>query len=511
MKRLYYDGSIIDTEDGKKYDWLLIDGKLIKDKGFKNDIPSDLSEDEKCSLHGSTLMPAIIDPHSHITSYAISSLQPSIENAESFDDIILTVSEFIKQNKPKETDFVVCSGYDHNMLKEQQHPKKELLDRKFPDTPIVLQHISGHMGVMNQRALDLLSINNDNNGLLLENDYISSIKRIPLPGTDAIKKAIVKAQNTYASFGIATAQEGMIAKEMIPILKMAENEGLFFMDILGYADLKDYEEIFSSFSECLNEYHSRIKIKGLKIFLDGSPQGKTAWLREAYEGERDGYNGFGTMSDEAVTDAFKTAIKLNKQLIAHCNGDAAADQLLKCACMAATADKIAALRPVVIHSQLLHPEIMPKLKEYGFILSFFPSHIYYWGETHVKNLGIERAERLSSLKSALNEGLIYTMHQDTPVLSPNLFKAMQSAILRKTKSGRLLGDKERLTALEALQAVTINAAYQYGEEHIKGSLREGKLADLVILNENPLETDPEKLDKIKVEATIKEGRYIYTA
>ena len=511
MKRLYYNGSIIDTEDGQKYDWLLIQDNLIKSKGFCNDMPKDLSEDEKYNLERKTLIPAIIDPHSHLTSYAISTLQPSLESTKCFDDIISVVSGFIKENNPKEDEFIVCSGYDQNVLKEEMHPSKELLNREFPNHPVVLQHISGHMGVMNQKALDLLNISNDNNGLLQENDYISSIKRIPLPGADAIKKAIVKAQNTYASFGIATAQEGMTAKEMIPIFKMAENEKLFFIDILGYADLKDYEQIFSSFSECLHEYHNRVKIQGLKIFLDGSPQGKTAWMREAYEGEKDGYNGFGTMSDEAVINAFKTALKLNKQLIAHCNGDAAADQILRCASLAATPEEIASLRPVVIHSQMLHPEIMPKLKEYGFILSFFPAHIYYWGETHVKNFGINRAHRLSSLKSASNEGLVYTIHQDTPVLAPNLFKAMQSAILRKTKDGRVLGESERLTPLEALQAVTINASYQYGEENIKGSLKEGKLADLAILEENPLEMDPERLDKIKVAATIKEGKYIYIA
>lgn len=511
MKRLYYNGSIIDTEDGRKYDWLLIQDKMIKAKGSMENMPKDIGEDEKYDLKGKTLIPALIDPHSHLTSYAISTLQPSLENTKSFDDIIAVVSKFIKETNPNENEFVVCAGYDQNSLKEEIHPTKELLNKEFPNYPVVLQHISGHMGVMNQKALDMLDISNDNNGLLQENDFISNIKRIPLPNADTIRKAIIKAQNTYASFGIATAQEGMIAKEMIPIFKMAENEKLFFIDILGYADLKDYEQIFSSFSECLSEYHNNVKIQGLKIFLDGSPQGKTAWMREAYEGEKDGYNGFGTMSDEAVTNAFKTALKLNKQLIAHCNGDAAADQILRCASLAGTPEQIAALRPVVIHSQLLHPEIMPKLKEYGFLLSFFPAHIYYWGETHIKNLGIKRAERLSSIKSALNEGLIYTIHQDTPVLAPNLFKAMQSAILRKTKEGKVLGEKEKITPLEALQAVTINAAYQYGEENIKGSLKEGKLADLAILEEDPLEIDPEKLENIKVVETIKEGNCIFSA
>ena len=365
------------------------------------------------------------------------------------------------------------------------------------------------MGVMSSKALEKLGITDDKDGLLQENDFISAVKRMPLPSKEILEKAIIKAQDTYASYGIATAQEGMIAKEMISIFKMAEEENLFFLDILGYADIKDRELIFSSFPLCENSYHNHLKLPGLKIFLDGSPQGRTAWMREPYEGEKDGYKGFGTMKDEDVISSFNIAIKEERQLIAHCNGDAAADQLLRCASMADNNEKLKELRPVVIHSQLLNPDIMPKLKEMGFLLSFFPSHIYYWGETHVKNFGIKRAERLSSIRSAKNAGLNFTLHQDTPVLPPNLFRAMQSSVVRKTESGRLLGEKECLTPLEALQAVTLNAAYQYNEENLKGSLEEGKYADIAILFENPLTTEAEHLADIKVFATYKEGRKIY--
>ena len=143
------------------------------------------------------------------------------------------------------------------------------------------------------------------------------------------------------------------------------------------------------------------------------------------------------------------------------------------------------------------------------IPSFFVAHVYHWGDIHIKNYGMERASRISLAKSAQDKGIIYTFHQDSPVIEPNMLETIWCAVNRITKNGVLLGNDERISPLDALKAVTKNAAYQYFEEDIKGTLKEGKLADLVILDKNILKVDPMKIKDIQVVETIKEGETIF--
>ena len=143
------------------------------------------------------------------------------------------------------------------------------------------------------------------------------------------------------------------------------------------------------------------------------------------------------------------------------------------------------------------------------IPSFFVEHVCQWGEIHRQNLGEERAARISPARSAIDCGLTITFHQDTPVLPPDMLHTIWCAVNRLTASGNLLGGEERISVLEALRAVTINAAYQYGEEDEKGTLEVGKLADLVILEQDPLAVNALSIKDIAVCATIKAGETLY--
>ena len=143
--------------------------------------------------------------------------------------------------------------------------------------------------------------------------------------------------------------------------------------------------------------------------------------------------------------------------------------------------------------------------------SYFVAHTYFWGNTHLKNLGQERATRISPAASTLKAGIPFTFHQDTPVLEPDMLRTVWCAVNRTAQSGRILGPGQRVTVEEALRAVTKNAAYQYFEEDRKGVIRQGMLADLTVLSENPLKTDPARLREIAVCETIREGETLYQA
>ena len=149
------------------------------------------------------------------------------------------------------------------------------------------------------------------------------------------------------------------------------------------------------------------------------------------------------------------------------------------------------------------------MKKIQMIPSFFIAHTFYWGDVHIENLGYQRASQISPAKTAFNQGLKVTFHNDSPVISCDLMKTIWCAVNRKTKSGIDLGKEETVTVYQALQAITINGEYMYHEENIKGSLVAGKKADLVILNQNPLKIEPLNLDKIRVVETIKDGQTVY--
>ena len=245
------------------------------------------------------------------------------------------------------------------------------------------------------------------------------------------------------------------------------------------------------------------------MFLDGSPQSRTAWMRTPYLGSED--RGYPTLTDRQVYGYAERAVKEGRQILAHCNGDAAAEQYLAALeQVKAGGLDLAAVRPVMIHAQLLGLDQIPRLASLGVIPSFFVAHVYHWGDTHIRNFGRERAGRISPARSAWEAGLPFTFHQDAPVIRPDMAETLWCAVCRRTRSGQLLGEEERIPVEEALKAVTIHGAYQYGEEREKGSLTPGKKADLVILDRNPMEAAPEELREIRVLETIKEGKTVFS-
>jgi predicted amidohydrolase YtcJ len=145
------------------------------------------------------------------------------------------------------------------------------------------------------------------------------------------------------------------------------------------------------------------------------------------------------------------------------------------------------------------------------IASLFPMHTFYWGDWYDQIIGPELAQQISPIKTALDKGLVVTSHTDAPVALPNLMQVMWATVNRTSRSGKVMGPDERLTPLEALKTFTLWGAYQHFEEKTKGSIEPGKLADLVILDRNPLTVDPATINQIRVLETIKEGQTVYVA
>ena len=323
-------------------------------------------------------------------------------------------------------------------------------------------------------------------------------------------QAYRKAQNIYASFGVTSIQEGMMTDELIPLYKKLTEENRLFLDVTGYAGVQSFDKYLKNFENSTGKFHDNFRLGGYKIFLDGSPQAKTAWMRKPYEGSSD-YFGYPTMSDEQVMSAVEKAFQTGFQILAHCNGDRAADQFIDC--IAACQKKgmnVEIIRPVMVHAQFLPTDRMEKVKQLGIIPSFFSAHAYYWGDVHLQNLGEERAKKLSPAHTAELCGIPFTIHRDSPVLDENVLDSIHIAVNRETKSGIVLGESERISVYQALKAHTVNAAYQYFYENVRGTLEAGKKADFVILSENPLTVNKKEINKIKVRYTVKNGNIVYS-
>lgn len=522
-RKLYYNGDIITMEDALYAEALLEENGRIAAVGRIEDW---MKEDaELIDLKGCTLMPAFLDAHSHFSGYAMSMIQVPLDEAYSFEDIKERIQQFIKENGVKPGEWVQAKGYDHNRLREKSHPDKELLDEAAPDNPLVIQHQSGHMGVFNTEGLKALAVDENTecpaggmfgrkdgklNGYMEEAAFVQYLQKLPMPSMEKLAQAFIKVQDSYASYGITTVQEGLMMEQMAGLYEYLIQKEMLKLDVTAYLDVRKPDGLLAEFKDYFGKYRGHFKIGGYKVMLDGSPQGRTAWMKEPYRSGEEGYKGYPVYTDEELEQIVQRAYREGRQLLAHCNGDAASQQYIDAYEKAVESVKEKKeIRPVIIHAQLMDEGQIEKAASLSMIASFFIAHIWHWGDTHIQNFGKQRADKISMARTALDKGLCFTFHQDSPVIKPDMFETIWCAVNRITREGEVLGGEERIDVLDALKAVTINAAYQYFEEEEKGSLRPGKSADLIILDKNPLKADKSEIRYIRVLETIKEGKSIW--
>mgnify|MGYP002634365423 FL=1 len=251
------------------------------------------------------------------------------------------------------------------------------------------------------------------------------------------------------------------------------------------------------------------------MVLDGSPQGKTAYLTKPYEvqphGQHADYRGYPIMPAASVDALFDKFISADIPFLAHANGDAAADLFIQALTKSLEGKKSKDHRSVMIHAQTVRDDQLDSMAAMNVIPSYFSAHTFYWGDWHRDSvLGLERGSRISPTASSLAKGITFTVHNDAPIVPPDVMRLVWATTNRLTRSGQVLGPNERISVEEALKAVTLNAAYQYFEEDRKGSIEVGKQADFVVLSANPLSVAKETLLNIKVLQTIARGTTVFS-
>lgn len=542
---VYYGGDILTMEgDSPGYVEAVTvkDGKILyagsKDEALKQAGSGAVSVD----LQGRTMLPGFIDTHGHIEASGYEGLwgnaRPSPDgSSDDIPTLIKNIREWAEANPEKIKAFkgwIIGGAYDDSQLKERRHPTADDADKISKEMPVMLIHASGHLGVLNHKGLEMLGINEKSKdpaggviqrvpGTKIPNGVLEETAWQPImlgtwatAGNEGSTMLTLRGIQAYVKGGFTTAEDARASKEAVTNMRKLAQEGRLAIDIVSYPDIEmagaEWVKDSSGFSP---GYSGHFRVAGTKLCLDGSPQGKTAWLTKPYKvpppGKPRSYNGYPVIAeDKKVEELIRPAFTNGWQMVVHTNGDAAIDQLIRVTSKLTREYGPADRRPVSIHAQTTRADQLDSMKVIGMIPTFFSAHTFYWGDWHWdETLGQPRAGNISPTGWSRQRNMVFTIHNDAPAVLPNGMPLLDATVNRVTRSGRVIGPNQRISAYDGLRALTIWGAYQHVEEKLKGSVKAGKLADFVILDKNPVKVDPLTIKTIQVTETIKEGKTVY--
>ena len=538
QQTLYYGGDIITMVGATpSYTEALVqrEGKIIFTGSKADALARFDGKAEQVDLQGKTMLPGFIDAHAHFSNFSSQAigaqiLPPPDAGANNIAAIIDILKEWNTPENRALTGWIFGAGFDDSVLEEKRFPTKHDLDKVTTEFPIMIIHISGHFAVVNSKGLELLNVSsetknpegglirrengNEPNGVLEELAAIPYYAKALTPQTkEASETFFESGQNMALSFGYTTAQEGRAMLENHAFLAGKAEENKLKLDVVSYVDYMFVDTLMNTKWNS-KTYTKKYRIGGMKLTLDGSPQGRTAWRTQPYilppDGTKKGYLGYPAIPQDSVLESlYRKAFENNWQIQTHANGDAAMDQMIRTMTKVSSEFEKKDRRNVLIHGQYVREDQLDSYKELDIIVSLFPLHTFYWGDWHKEIIGEELGNQISPTRTALNKGLRLTIHTDAPVALPNLMRMVGISVERKSRSGKLIGAGEKLTPYEALKGITDWSAYQHFEENNKGTIENGKLADLVILDKNPLKVAEEDIKDIVVLETIKEGISVY--
>lgn len=531
-QQLFINGQVI-TMDSKNRveEALLVEGDTIVAVGNTANIRKLSGKDAIVhDLKGHTLLPGFIDAHGHFPGTGLSAKGIDLTSPPAGDILELAdiQEKLLDAHKKDDNDqWLFGFGYDDTLLSEKRHPNRFDLDSVSVQRPIFLLHSSGHLAVTNTAGLRKAGItsatpnpkggeivkdaNGNPTGLLLEHavDLVAPLA-MDFGLFDFVAMADLAAKQ-YLSVGVTTAQSGGVDPRFLRGLKLLSTLGRIPQRLWVWP-LVDKSKASLESGELLpgNYQSDRFSIKALKLIADGSIQGYTAHLNSPYHRhENPDFKGFPRISKDDLNAEMKKYHCMGFQLAIHGNGDASIDSIIGAFANAQSACPRKDPRAIVVHAQMASHEQLKKMKNLGMTPSFFVAHTFYWGDRHREQfLGPQRADRISPLKEALEEDLRFTIHLDAPVVPMDMARLLWTAVNRETRSGRVLGKAQRIEPLQALRAMTIDAAWQSFEEERLGSLEPGKQADLVLVDRDPLKGG-DSLLKMNVERVWIAGRCVF--
>lgn len=493
---ILYNADVI-TLDPKlpRAEAVAIKGERILGVGTKEDIEALLGQKTKLlNCEGKTLIPGFNDAHIHILAYAQSLITPDLSKATSIPQIKEIIRSQAQKTKPGT--WITGMGYDEFRLEEKRHPNRWDLDEVAPHHPVRLIHRSGYACVLNSLALSLIGITietpeplggiierelitGEPNGILFGmNEYIR--ERLPLMTEEELDQALSLANASFLSYGITSLQDASVSNDLRQwhLFKKIKEEGKLLSRLnimVGYHAFEDFlkEGFIPRYGD------NKLRLGGVKFVLR-----KT--------------NGIYPPEEEIKEIALR-AHKAGFQLLFHAIEE---DELSFALSVLEFIGAKEGHRHRLEHCSICPPNLISRLKGTGAIVATQPSFLYYSGDRYLATVPPEQIPWLYRIGTFHREGIKVAGGSDAPVSNPNPLIGIYSAITRKSEMGQVLLPYEAISPIQALKIYTINSAFSSFEEREKGSIEVGKLADLVLLSQNPTRISPEGIKEIKVEMTM---------
>ncbi|WP_170476937.1 amidohydrolase [Ruegeria arenilitoris] len=538
--RIYSGGPILTIDDERPTVEAVAvrDGRILA-VGAQDEIAAYQGDGtELFDLEGRTMLPGFVDSHGHVVMGGLQALSanllaPPDGKVTDISSLQSTLTEWAAENAKavESTKMIVGFGYDNAQLKELRHPTRQDLDAVSEDLPVIIIHQSGHLGVANSRALEIAGITSSSeappggviqrdadgepNGVLEEYAFFSVL--VPLLGNLGEEGLVAFAQagsKLWARYGYTTGQEGRSSGQIVEALrKVASTEGLP-IDVVAFPDVLESREFIGA--NVSQTYDDRVRVGGCKLTIDGSPQGFTALRDRPYYDPVGsypaGYAGYAAISMDQLQDAVNWCFENGFQILVHSNGEGASDMLIAALEVAQMKFGDPGNRPVLVHGQFLREDQVESYKRLGVFPSIFPMHTFYWGDWHRDHtVGPVNAENISPSGWIRQRDMMFGTHHDAPVALPDSMRVLAATVTRRTRSGDILGPHQRVDVMTALKAMTIWPAWQHFEEKEKGSIEIGKVADFVILSDDPTAVEPENLSELQVLVTVKGDEVVYKA
>jgi len=511
------------------------EGRIERLGNFAEVVSAAGTEADLVDLDGATLMPGFIEPHTHPLASAMlgAAIDVSGFKHDTRDELMATLRKETRGINPQP--WIIAFGWDPIMLRGLTPPTLRELDELSPDKPFVVLTQAMHEAFANSAALAAAGIsrdtpdppggsfgrdtNGDLTGAVLEVNAIEYLLRALPPSPQAVTELILRWQLAeYASGGFTTIGVlGMVgrAEDPLGMLQALSADPSVPVRSVVYA-LPDEAD---SGTGPRGTAADRFIVRGVKLWVDGSPYTGGAAFADPYENSEltrevmhlaPGHMGPLNYEPDELAALFSRFHEAGYRVAFHTQGERAIDLVLAAAESMLVAHPWTDHRHRLEHNALITTAQIQRAKSLGFELSFFTEHLYYYGDRLPEIVG-DRTERYMPVGTAFREGHRATIHSDNPMTPVGPLRVIRNAVLRRPRTGgEPLGASERLTVGQALEAMTINAAWQLGVDAHRGSLEAGKAADLVVLSRNPLDTPVEALDEIEVLGTWIDGQPIDT-
>ncbi|MBX3418822.1 MAG: amidohydrolase family protein [Pirellulaceae bacterium] len=538
---IYHNGSIL-TMAGETPTYVealaVRDGKIAI-AGAKADVFKLKGDSTRVvDLEGKALLPGFIDGHSHYINSLLVANQcklyaPPSGPGRDVPSIIAELKKYAADRKIPEGELIMGYGYDDTVMPDGRLLNRDDLDEAFPNHPVRIDHVSMHGAVMNSLALKKYGISAETKtpaggiivrkpgteepwGLIMETAFLPVFQQSePMSAQQEIEWTRA-GQLLFAEAGITTAQEGSTMIGPFETIQRATEAGANIIDVVAYPFITEVDKVLevAPLSEW-GKYRNGFKIGGVKITLDGSPQGRTAAFTSPYltggPGGEEDWRGELLFPQDLANKMVQKVYDMQVPLLIHCNGDAAIDAFLSAYELARAGDFSRPWNVTTIHTQFIRKDQIPNFVKYNIRPSFYTLHTFYFAEAHLANRGPVQATYISPMRDSIDAGLQPSNHTDFVVAPLDQMMMLWSAVNRVSRGGAVIGADQRVSPYEGLKSMTAWAAAQYDELDSKGTLEAGKRADLVILDKDPLQVDPLAIKDIKIVETIKDGTTIFPA